>query len=177
MTARLTLQTATADQTRALGHALAGLVAPGDVMALSGDLGAGKTCLVQGLARGLGVQGPVTSPTFMLQRIHEGRHRLVHIDVYRLDSVRDVIGLGDEALAPDVVTVIEWGDTIASLLPTDRIDIELQHVDDGQPPPVQLATDGGLVDEPRTVALVLRGRWAAERDRVAAALAAHDPET
>lgn len=172
MSVRLTLHTNTAAETRDLGAALADLLEAGDVVALSGDLGAGKTCLVQGLARGLDVAGPVTSPTFMLQRIHEGRERLVHLDVYRLDSLQDVVGLGDEAMAPDVVTVIEWGDAIASLLPVDRIDIELHHVDDVGDD-VELGADGGLVDLPRTVVVTLHGRWAAVHDHVATTLAAH----
>jgi tRNA threonylcarbamoyladenosine biosynthesis protein TsaE len=174
MTARLTLSTATADETRSLGAALSDLVGPGDVITLSGEHGAGKTCLVQGLARGLGVTTPVTSPTFMLQRIHDGHVRLVHLDVYRLDRLHDVVGLGDEAFAPDVVTAVEWGDAIAGLLPGDRIEIELSHADeDDVDAPVELAADGGLVDLPRTVVVTLRGRWVAERDRIAAALEAH----
>ncbi|MBY5164468.1 tRNA (adenosine(37)-N6)-threonylcarbamoyltransferase complex ATPase subunit type 1 TsaE, partial [Salsipaludibacter albus] len=146
---------------RRLGRALAPLLETGDVLALTGELGAGKTCLVQGLAAGLGVDGPVTSPTFMLQRTYRGRLPLVHLDVYRLEHVQDVLDLGDEALADDVVTVVEWGDTIAQLLPIDRLDLELRHEEDllARPPadgaPVPDLTD----DRPRIVHLVARGAW------------------
>lgn len=163
MTSRtLRWRTATADATRRLGASLAPLLRAGDVVALTGELGAGKTCLVQGLAAGLDVASPVTSPTFMLQRSYAGRLPLVHLDVYRLERVQDVLDLGDEALAPDVVTVIEWGDTIVQLLPPDRLDVELRHEEDllARPPadggPVEDPTD----DRPRIVEAVARGDWA-----------------
>lgn len=161
----LRVRTTTADATRRLGGLVASLVVPGDVLALAGELGAGKTCFTQGLATGLDVVHPVTSPTFMLQRSYPGRVRLVHIDVYRLDRLQDVMDLGEEALAPDVVTVVEWGDTIASLLPTDRLDVVLQHEDEvdlerGPAAPVPDPTN----DRPRRVDVVAHGSW---RGRVA----------
>lgn len=179
----LRFATATAAQTRELGQALAAVVRPGDVVSLSGDLGAGKTCLVQGLARGLDVSLPVTSPTFMLQKTYPGRELLVHLDVYRLDRLRDVVDLGDEAMAPDVVTVIEWGDTIQSLLPPDRLELDLRHRDglgggmDDDPGPAEpghdpappVDADGELVDLPRTVVATLHGRWQGRHDDLAAA--------
>jgi tRNA threonylcarbamoyladenosine biosynthesis protein TsaE len=177
MTTHLRFVTATAEDTRRLGAAIADVLRRGDVVSLSGDLGAGKTCLVQGMARGLGVRVPVTSPTFMLQRTYPGRELLVHLDVYRLDRLQDVVELGDDALAPDTVTVIEWGDTVAALLPADRIEVELRHRDDEVPDAEELAPDGGLVDLPRTVVATLHGRWAGRRDELASAAAAHlDPE-
>lgn len=161
----------TAAATRRLGTRLAAVLDAGDVLSLSGDLGAGKTALVQGLARGLGVTAPVTSPTFMLQRIHVGRVPLVHIDVFRLNQLDEVAGLGDDAFAPDVITVIEWGDTIASLLPGDRLDIELQHADDlDDDSDLQLGPDGGLVDLPRTVVVRPQGAWQQRRGRLEALL-------
>ncbi len=184
MTASLRFATATAAETRQLGAALATLVQAGDVVSLSGDLGAGKTCLVQGLARGLDVTLPVTSPTFMLQKTYPGRELLVHLDVYRLDRLRDVVDLGDDAMAPDVVTVVEWGDTIQSLLPPDRLEVELRHrdglaptggqddLDDLDPAPeldAPVDADGGLVDLPRTVVATMHGRWQDRRDDLAAA--------
>lgn len=187
MTTRVLFETATAEDTRRLGEAIASVLRRGDVVSLSGDLGAGKTCLVQGMARGLDVQVPVTSPTFMLQRTYPGRELLVHLDVYRLDRLQDVVELGDDALAPDTITVIEWGDTVAALLPPDRIEVELRHRDDDAPvtPDVagggagdtqvvdDLAADGGLVDLPRTVVATLHGRWERRRDDLASAAAAH----
>ncbi|MDX1510347.1 MAG: tRNA (adenosine(37)-N6)-threonylcarbamoyltransferase complex ATPase subunit type 1 TsaE [Nitriliruptorales bacterium] len=126
----LSLTTDGPDATRALGAVMGADLAAGDVLALSGELGAGKTCLVQGLARGLGLEGPVTSPTFVLVRtLTGGRIPLVHVDVYRLDQLSDVEGLGDDVLAPDVVTVIEWGDTVDALLPEERLLVEIEHGD------------------------------------------------
>lgn len=158
-----------------LGARLATAIDAGDVVSLSGDLGAGKTALVQGLAAGLGVTTPVTSPTFMLQRIHHGRLPLVHIDVYRLNELDEVAALGDEAFARDVVTVIEWGDTIAALLPGDRLDVELQHVDDlGDDSDLRLGPHGGLVDLPRTVVVHPRGAWLQRLDQLATLVEPND---
>ena len=123
--ATLTLQTSDPQATAAVAAAIAPLLCPGDVVALSGELGAGKTCFVQGAARGLGIDARVTSPTFVLVRVYEGRLPMVHCDVYRLDRLQDVHELGDEVLAPDAVTFIEWGDAIAPLLPADRLEVEL----------------------------------------------------
>lgn len=133
MTAGLTLRTGDADQTRELAAALAAFLEGGDVVALSGELGAGKTCFVQGAASGLGVTATVTSPTFVLVRSYQGRYPLVHVDVYRLQRLQDVLDLGDEVFAPDVVTFVEWGDAIATLLPEDRLDVDIVHADDTAP--------------------------------------------
>lgn len=129
----MTLRTDDADQTRAVGAALAPHLRAGDVLALSGELGAGKTCLVQGLAAGLDVDARVVSPTFMLVRTYAGRLPLVHADVYRLDRLQEVWDLGDEVFAPDAVTVVEWGDAIAGALPADHLEVEIVHVDGADP--------------------------------------------
>lgn len=106
-------------ETFQLGRALAGELRPGDVLALAGDLGAGKTHFTKGLAEGLGVAVDVTSPTFTL--IHEypgGRLPLFHIDLYRLEDEDEVLGIGlDDYLESDGVTVIEWADKFAALMP------------------------------------------------------------
>jgi len=108
---RIDIRTVTADDTRAAGHALAPLLRPGDALALTGELGAGKTTFVQGLAAGLGFAGHVVSPTFTLVREYEGRMRIHHVDVYRLERVQDVLDLGlDEAIAEGGVVLVEWGD-------------------------------------------------------------------
>lgn len=104
----------------AFGRQLAARLKPGDVVALTGDLGAGKTCLVKGLADGLGVTQDITSPTFTL--IHECPP-LAHVDLYRLDSAEG-IGL-EEYLQPPWITVIEWADKAAALLPAHTIHIRL----------------------------------------------------
>ncbi|MEX1163801.1 MAG: tRNA (adenosine(37)-N6)-threonylcarbamoyltransferase complex ATPase subunit type 1 TsaE [Nitriliruptor sp.] len=120
------LRTTGPEGTRAVAAAVARHLEPGDVVALSGELGAGKTCFVQGAAAELGVERTVTSPTFVLVRQYAGRLPIVHCDVYRLDRLGDLLELGDEVLAPDVVTFIEWGDAVATLLPADRWDIDLR---------------------------------------------------
>src|SRR6266480_51664 len=115
-----------AEDMRALGEALAGVLVPGDVIALTGDLGAGKTTLVQGAAQGLGITDDVTSPTFTLVREYRGRFPVYHVDVYRLDRIQEVIDLGfEELLDPDGVTFVEWGDLIEGLLPDAYLEIEL----------------------------------------------------
>jgi len=115
-------------ETLEFGGRLAQELQPGDVIALSGELGAGKTALVKGIARGLGIAVEVTSPTFTL--IHEyggGRLALYHIDLYRIDSVPQALAIGiEDYLNGTGVTVIEWAERIASLLPphSTRIRIE-----------------------------------------------------
>jgi tRNA threonylcarbamoyladenosine biosynthesis protein TsaE len=118
-------------ETLALGAALAPSLGPGDVISLSGDLGAGKTIFVKGLASALGVDTPVTSPSFTLVNEYTGRHRIVHLDVYRLSSIQEVLDLGfEELLDPSVILIIEWGTVVAPLLPSDLLDIELQRSSD-----------------------------------------------
>lgn len=169
----LVLTTGGPDDTRALGVALASLLRAGDVVALSGELGAGKTRLVQGAVRGLGVEARVTSPTFVLVRQYDGRLPVVHCDVYRLDRLQDVHDLGDDVLAPDVVTFLEWADAVTPLLPDDRLDVDVRIPDD----PVAVTTDPDvLADAPspqhRAVVVTARGAaWAARRDALTAALA------
>lgn len=151
--AEVSLLTGGPGDTRAIAAAAAPIVRPGDVIALSGELGAGKTCFVQGIARALGVRGRVTSPTFTLVRTYpDSQPPIVHCDVYRLDSLQEVIDLGDEVMGPDVVTCIEWGDAVVALLPPDRLEVEL-YLDD-------VATGEGD-DGPRRIRLRGVGRWAA----------------
>jgi tRNA threonylcarbamoyladenosine biosynthesis protein TsaE len=123
---RIELRTETADDTRRVGRTLAPLLEPRDTLVLTGDLGAGKTTLVQGVAAGLGVEDHVSSPTFTLIREYAGRLDVAHVDVYRLDRVQDVLDLGlDEVGSPDRVLVVEWGDAVEDLLPDGRLRIEL----------------------------------------------------
>jgi tRNA threonylcarbamoyladenosine biosynthesis protein TsaE len=108
--------------TRRLGAELAALVVPGDVLLLTGDLGAGKTVLAKGLAEGLGVSESVTSPTFNIMLVHEGRIPLYHFDLYRLDrpeQLEDVDYFG--TLEADGVSIVEWGDRFARADPGDRV--------------------------------------------------------
>jgi tRNA threonylcarbamoyladenosine biosynthesis protein TsaE len=127
---RIELRTETADETREVGLALASLLQPRDTVVLTGDLGAGKTTLVQGIGRGLGVGEHVASPTFTLVREYAGRLDVAHVDVYRLERVQDVVDLGlDEVGGPDRVLLVEWGDAVEDLLPGDRLRIELTAAD------------------------------------------------
>jgi len=113
--------------TQAVGGALAPLVAPGDVLVLSGDLGAGKTQLTKGLARGLGVAEPVTSPTFNLLLVHEGSIPLYHFDLYRLETAAQLDDLDYwGTLEADGVSVVEWGDRFAEAVPADCVVVRIQ---------------------------------------------------
>jgi tRNA threonylcarbamoyladenosine biosynthesis protein TsaE len=120
------LAAATPEDTRDLGEAVADLLGPGDVVLLTGDLGAGKTTFVQGAARGLGVADPVVSPTFTLVRQYRGRLQVFHADVYRLDRMQEAIELGfEEMVGPDGVLFVEWGDVVGALMPEARLDVEM----------------------------------------------------
>lgn len=118
--------TASVDETRALAEALAGLARPGDVVVLAGDLGAGKTAFVQGFGRGLGVQERITSPTFTLVHVYEGRLPIHHLDVYRLEQLSEALDLGlPEMLDEGGVVLIEWGEAILPVLPHDFLEVRL----------------------------------------------------
>jgi tRNA threonylcarbamoyladenosine biosynthesis protein TsaE len=124
-----TLTTHSESETEALGAALGRLLRPGDVLALVGDLGAGKTCLARGVARGLGIDEPVTSPTFILVAEYKaaGGFPLYHADCYRLEQAAaeaQAIGL-DELLLDDGVAIVEWAERIEPLLPPDHLRITL----------------------------------------------------
>ena len=123
----ITAATTSVDDTRALAAGLAALAAPGDLVILAGDLGAGKTAFAQGFAQGLGVEEPVTSPAFILVRTYEGRLPMVHLDVYRLDTMQELVDLGiAELLDEGAVTLIEWGDAVAPGLPADFLEVRLE---------------------------------------------------
>jgi tRNA threonylcarbamoyladenosine biosynthesis protein TsaE len=139
----------TPEQMRALGERLAGLLKAGDLVVLTGELGAGKTTLVQGIGAGLGVRAPVVSPTFVIARVHrDGRLPLVHVDAYRLGSDAEVDDLDLDADLDEAVTVVEWGEGLAERLSPDRLEI-------------RLARSSGEADETRRVAIDGVGpRWA-----------------
>ncbi|HEY8339884.1 MAG TPA: tRNA (adenosine(37)-N6)-threonylcarbamoyltransferase complex ATPase subunit type 1 TsaE [Egibacteraceae bacterium] len=166
MTRVVELVSPTADDTRAIAATIAEVLAPGDVVGLSGELGAGKTCFVQGAAAALGVRERVTSPSFLLRREYDGRLPVLHFDVYRLDTLAEINDLGyDDALAGDHVTFIEWSDAMSPLLPPERLDVELRLA----APDAPVAADGA---EPRRVRLCANGdswarRLAALEDRLA----------
>lgn len=142
------LDVETADDMRALGAALAADLEPGDLVVLTGDLGAGKTTLVQGIGAGLGVAGAVVSPTFVIARVHRGgRVPLVHVDAYRLGSVVEVDDLDLDASLEESVTVVEWGDGLVEQLSPDRLEI-------------RIGRSSNETVETRTVEVIPRGdRW------------------
>jgi tRNA threonylcarbamoyladenosine biosynthesis protein TsaE len=146
----MTIRTDSPDATRALAAALGPILEPGDVVSLVGDLGAGKTAFAQGLAEGLGVAGPVTSPTFTIVQEYEGRLPLAHVDVYRLDKIQDLYDLGfDELIDDGRVTIVEWGDLIAQALPADHLVVRI---------------DPGGADTERVLELSFHGaRWLGRR--------------
>jgi tRNA threonylcarbamoyladenosine biosynthesis protein TsaE len=118
----------TADRTFDLGRSLAALLRPGDLLILTGDLGAGKTTLTQGLGEGLGVRGPVTSPTFVIARVHPSLASgppLVHVDAYRLGGALELDDLDLDTDIEDAVTVVEWGEGVAEALSPDRLELDL----------------------------------------------------
>jgi tRNA threonylcarbamoyladenosine biosynthesis protein TsaE len=103
----------------------------GEIIALEGDLGTGKTCLTQGIGKGLGIKVPITSPTFVLVNEYEGRLALYHLDMYRVSNHREALDFGVmEYLHTATVCVIEWAERIASILPKAHIWITMEHMDD-----------------------------------------------
>ena len=139
----MTVELPTAADTHALGRALGGVLLPGDLVLLVGPLGAGKTVLAQGIGAGLGVSGPVLSPTFVIARVHRGgRLPMVHVDAYRLGSVAEVDDLDLDADLADSVLVVEWGGGLVEQLADAHLAVHL---------------DRSAADERRTARLVPGG--------------------
>ena len=158
----------TAAGMRALGERLAALLRAGDLVVLTGLLGAGKTTLAQGIGDGLGVRGPVTSPTFVIARTHpslRGGPALVHADAYRLSSRAEVDDLDLDADLDCSVTVVEWGEGLVDDLAPSLLEITITRPPPAGRAPAGRAPDEGAPDEgdePRTVRIAGRGdRWAA----------------
>jgi len=124
----------TVADTRALGAALAGILRAGDLVVLTGPLGAGKTAFAQGVGAGLAVRGEVTSPTFVIARVHPGRLPLVHVDAYRLGGVADPIGEIDaldlDATMDEAVTLVEWGEGLVERLVDAHLQVRIERRDD-----------------------------------------------
>lgn len=130
LTAAFTVTSASEADTLALGEAWGRAAAEGSVWLLLGELGAGKTTLVRGAARGLGIDSGVRSPSFALHLTYPGRLVLHHLDLYRVTDPRDLDGLGlEDLLGRDGLAVVEWGDRLADLVPPDAVRIRIQ--DDG----------------------------------------------
>jgi len=122
-----------AKETLEIGRRLGELARPGDVFLLVGRLGAGKTCLTQGIARGLGITGYAASPSFVIVRELPGRLPLFHIDLYRLERLEEIAELGlDDYLYGQGVCVVEWADRGLSLLPAERLLIEIGYLSESE---------------------------------------------
>jgi tRNA threonylcarbamoyladenosine biosynthesis protein TsaE len=169
----VSLTVATAEQMRALGRSLATVLRAGDLVILSGGLGAGKTTLTQGIGAGLGVRGPITSPTFVIARVHppvgpaatgELRPALVHADAYRLGSVLELDDLDLDTDTAASVTVVEWGEGLAEGLAADRLEVTITPDAPMAGDPVAADPEGDpddpTSDVPRTVRISAVGeRW------------------
>jgi tRNA threonylcarbamoyladenosine biosynthesis protein TsaE len=166
------LRVPTAGAMRDLGVRLAGLLRAGDLVVLSGGLGAGKTTLIQGIGEGLKVRGPITSPTFVIARVHpslSGGPALVHVDAYRLGGLAEVDDIDLDASLDEAVTVVEWGAGLVEGLASDRLVIELiRAAEDGTPETgthetgtAEHGVSGDAADEERIVRFTGIGdRWA-----------------
>ena len=150
------LEVRSADEMRQLGRRLAGRLRAGDVVLLRGPLGAGKTTLAQGIGAGMDVRGPITSPTFVLARVHPSLScgpPLVHVDAYRLEDWDDLETLDLEATLDEAVTVVEWGEGLVEGLADDRLEVRIERA-----PAAPRSAD----DDTRTVTVTGVGRrWQA----------------
>lgn len=160
-TPSLTIEVGDTDQTRALGEALATQLRGGDLLLLSGGLGAGKTTFTQGLGQGLGVRGRVSSPTFIIARVHPSLGSgpdLVHVDAYRIDSFEEVDALDLDTSLDTSVTVVEWGEGKMEGLAEDRLDIRIDRpqgeVDGARSSSLAVAPDAAqIADDARPAAV------------------------
>ncbi|MFZ4514702.1 MAG: tRNA (adenosine(37)-N6)-threonylcarbamoyltransferase complex ATPase subunit type 1 TsaE [Acidimicrobiia bacterium] len=149
------------EQTATIARALAELLQAGDVVALLGDLGAGKTTFVRSCAQALGVTEPVTSPTFTIVHEYTANPMVVHIDAYRLDSAGEFVGVGsDELLGIDTIAFVEWANHVSDALPVDRLELTLTWADG---------------PDSREVEITARGNWVQRRPALLAALRAVAP--
>lgn len=133
MTRELSVTSATPDETESIGAVIGRMLQPGQVVLLYGDLGAGKTQLARGMARGLGVDGPVTSPTFTLINEYQGRIPFYHSDLFRLSDPGQLVDLGlDDYLYGEGATVVEWPERLGALRPGEYLAVTLQPTPTGR---------------------------------------------
>jgi tRNA threonylcarbamoyladenosine biosynthesis protein TsaE len=145
------IEAATAAETQKVGRWLGERLQRGDLVILSGELGAGKTTFTQGLAAGLGVRGPITSPTFVIARVHPnltgaGGPPLVHVDAYRLGSLAELDDLDLDTSVEESVTVVEWGEGKAEVLSGNRVEVRIERAvvaaDDADPRTITISVHG-----------------------------------
>lgn len=154
------LASRSAKDTQAIAAEISRVVQPGDLIVLGGDLGAGKTTFAQGFGAALGVDEPITSPTFVLMRTYEGRLPIVHMDVYRLEHLQEAVDLGlAEILDDGAVALVEWGDLVAAVLPADFLELVIE----------QASRDGD--DDRRITIRAVGTRWNARMRSLTEALA------
>lgn len=138
------------EQTQRLGFALGACLRAGDVVLLEGEMGAGKSVLTRAAARGMGIEGPVPSPTFTILNIHEGRAiRLYHFDLYRLEDEDALyeMGLDEYIPAADGAALIEWPQQAAEAMPPDALHIDIRYAMDGEAREITLTLMGGFGEE------------------------------
>lgn len=126
------LVTTSSEDTESVGAEIGARLGPGDVIDLRGELGAGKTQFVRGLARGLGIAQGVRSPTYTICQLHAGRVPLLHVDAYRLEDSRELLLHGWDDLAARAVVAVEWGDRLGPLLPERRLQVSVAHSGESQ---------------------------------------------
>lgn len=154
----MSFDVATPERMRALGAELAELLKRGDLLVLTGDLGAGKTLMTQGIGAGLGVSGPVLSPTFVIARVHaDGRIPLVHVDAYRLSGIAEIDDLDLDASLADSVTVVEWGEGLVEELADARLAVHIARAIDSEVRTVTLTPHGSSWTERATALESLSG--------------------
>lgn len=159
-----TARTSSVDETRDLAAALAELARAGDLLLLAGDLGAGKTAFAQGFGRGLGIDDPITSPTFTLANEYQGpRLRMHHLDVYRMESLEEVLDVGlPELLDDEAVVLVEWGDAIAPAVPADYLEIRLTLGDGDDDRTVELRAIGPSWSTRSKALATVLSKWGGE---------------
>lgn len=152
MSEPIRITTSSPDETQALGAAFGALLQPGMVIALHGNLAAGKTCFVQGVAEALGAREAVSSPTFTLVNEYHGRVPVYHLDLYRLTRVAELYDLGyEDILSPgDAVCLIEWAERAKGALPADHIRVHFEHAGEDQRT-ITITSNARIPDEWRSL--------------------------
>ena len=166
----IAIHTESAEETRRIGQVIGEAAAPGDIYLLTGPLGAGKTCLTQGIAQGLDVDGYARSPTFVLVTRYRGRLTIHHADLYRIDHPAEAwdLGLEDVMSAGEDVLIVEWADRAPDIFPGHALWVDLDYAPDGSPAACEVvpADDGSIPARHRIVIADAPERYAALLERL-----------